>query len=169
MMQRRSIAPMASRITPVLSGSRRPSMPRRWGGRARLRARRCVCLAQAGAADFGTVLPIPATTTDDPSLPGGASLLIGHPLRPLKPATDYVAVVMDSLRDVHGAAYPVPHAVRVALGIEPAGSAEEARLWGYHARRGRCWRGPASIRSTCCASRISRPARRRMRQAACCT
>lgn len=89
--------------------------------------------AQAGSASFGAATVIPATTTDDMAQPGGASLLIGHPLRPLLPAHDYVAVVLDSLRDAAGMPYPVPHAVSVALGQTPAASAEEARLWGYHA------------------------------------
>ncbi len=123
-----------SRITPVLSGFSPPVDAASLGRPGEVAGSPVrLLLAQAGAADYGTVLPIPATTTDDPSLPGGASLLIGHPLRPLRPATDYVAVVMDSLRDVHGAAYAIPRSVRVALGLEPAGSAEEARLWGYHA------------------------------------
>lgn len=123
-----------SRITPVVAGFSPLLSPASLGqpGDVATWPVRLI-VAQAGAADYGRVLPIPATSTDDPALPGGASLLIGHPLRPLAAATDYVAVVMDSLRDINGSAYPVPRAVQVALGLQAAASADEAQLAGYHA------------------------------------
>jgi hypothetical protein len=123
-----------SRITPLVAGFS-PPLDAASLGQAGDAASWPVRLiqAQAGTAGYGTVLPIPATSTDDPSLPGGASLLIGHPHRPLLPATDYVAVVMDSPRDAGGRPYPVPRGVRVALGLDAAASADEARLAGYHA------------------------------------
>lgn len=121
------ITPIVAGFSPLLDAATLGSGADLTGAPVRL------IVAQAGAADYGTVVPIPATSTDDPAVVGGASLLIGHPLRPLAAATDYVAVVMDSPRDIHGQAYPVPRSVRVALGLEAAASADEARLAGYHA------------------------------------
>lgn len=123
-----------SRITPLVVGFSPPLDPAtvsssRGGATGPL----LLIGAQAGAPDFGAVTAVPATTTDDMAQPGGASLLIGHPMRPLLPAHDYVAVVLDSLRDVHGQAYAAPRSVQVALGLAAPASQDDARLWGYHA------------------------------------
>jgi hypothetical protein len=64
---------------------------------------------------------------------GAQALLIGDPLALLEPATDYVAVVTDDLRDDDGMPLEAERATRVALGLEPPASTDEAALAGYHA------------------------------------
>lgn len=60
-------------------------------------------------------------------------LMLGYPRAPLAPATDHVAVVMDSARFNNGMPVTASIATRVALGLEPPASAEEAALFAYHA------------------------------------
>lgn len=123
-----------SRITPLVVGFSPPIDAAQLAAQIQADASPVLLIsAQANAPDFGAVTRVPATITDDMAQVGGASLLIGHPLRPLSPAHDYVGVVLDSLRAASGAAYPAPRAVRVALGLDAPASDEEAKLWGYHA------------------------------------
>jgi hypothetical protein len=87
--------------------------------------------ATPGQPDYGQVVPLKVEAvaeTDDVE-----TLLLGHPLRLLSAATDYVAVVTDVLRTNDGKPVLRPHAVGVALGAEAAQSQEEADLGGYHA------------------------------------
>jgi hypothetical protein len=63
----------------------------------------------------------------------GQTLVIGDRLVLLDPATDYVAVLADTVRARTGDAVPVPRSTRVALGLEAPASEAEARLAGYHA------------------------------------
>ncbi len=91
-------------------------------------------VAQPGAADFATDVPLRThTVNDDEGYPVGTSLLISYPARVLAPASDYVAVVFDSIRDVNGKKYSTPHAQQVALGLADPESQAEANLRGYHA------------------------------------
>ncbi|MFT3711781.1 MAG: hypothetical protein QM817_29435 [Archangium sp.] len=61
------------------------------------------------------------------------SMLIALPEEPLEYATDYVAVVLDSVTDDDGAAFEQPALVKVALGLTPATTESERALFAYHA------------------------------------
>jgi hypothetical protein len=80
---------------------------------------------------FGEEVPVRTSVVlDDKSQ---ASLVIAYPLRPLRYASDYVAVVLDEVKAADGSSYAVEHPVQVALGlVKPVGDAE-AQLAAYHA------------------------------------
>ena len=119
-----------SRVTPIVAGFEAivsPIPPATDGlGPVRL------ILAQPDHPAFGSLVPlrfeVPAASNEDIE-----SLVLGYPLAPLEPGADYVAVVMDDLPIDSGSAPAPSRAALVALGREPAGSPEEAKLAGYHA------------------------------------
>ncbi len=59
---------------------------------------------------------------------GSSSLLIGYPLRPMEPSTDYVAVVVDEVPGMEA-----PRRVKVAVGVDAPGTDEERALLAFHA------------------------------------
>ncbi len=61
------------------------------------------------------------------------SAVVGHPLRPLAPASDYVAIVTDELRAEDGSALEPSQQTRVVLGLASAATQEEADIAGYYA------------------------------------
>lgn len=88
-------------------------------------------LAQHDHADAGREIPLRLETIlrDRDT----ASLVVAHPLSPLEPGADHVVVITDGLLDESGAPVPQDRITRVALGLEPARSEDEAELQGYHA------------------------------------
>ena len=61
------------------------------------------------------------------------SLVIAYPRRPLEPATDYVAVVLDGLKDKDGTQVKPTRGVRIALGLEVPLTKLDAEIAGYYA------------------------------------
>ncbi|MDP1920594.1 MAG: hypothetical protein Q8L14_30405 [Myxococcales bacterium] len=59
---------------------------------------------------------------------GSSSLLIGYPLRPMEPSTDYVAVVVDEVPGVEA-----PRRVKVLAGVDAPTTDEERALVAFHA------------------------------------
>ena len=59
---------------------------------------------------------------------GSSSLLIGSPLRPMEPSTDYVAVVVDE-----GLSVEAPRRVKVLVGVDAPTTDEERALVAFHA------------------------------------
>jgi hypothetical protein len=87
-------------------------------------------LAQPGERE-GEAVPLRLTLVDDEKT--SDSLLVALPERPLEYASDYVAVVLDSVTDDDGAAYEQPALVKVALGLVAPASDGERALFAYHA------------------------------------
>jgi hypothetical protein len=92
-------------------------------------------VASPDAPNYGQEVPIRIEV--DVELQRGTglqtSVLTGDPLEILAPNTEYVVVVLDTLRNTDGEAYETPHVEEVALGLAAPASAEEARIAGYHA------------------------------------
>ena len=88
-------------------------------------------LAQADLPAYGAPVPMRFTVTQSDE--AVESLVVGYPLHPLEANADYVGVVMDDLALDSGPPPSASHVTRVALGLEAAESAEEAKLHGYHA------------------------------------
>jgi len=65
--------------------------------------------------------------------PAGEVLLIGYPRRPLTPASDHVALLVDDVRAADGTAFPQERSTQVALGLLAPASEEEQRFAAYHA------------------------------------
>lgn len=61
------------------------------------------------------------------------SLVLAYPRRPLEPATDYVAVVLDGLKDKDGTPVKASRGVKVALGLEAPLTKIDAEIAGYYA------------------------------------
>lgn len=59
---------------------------------------------------------------------GSSSLLIGYPLRPMEPSTDYVAVVVDEVPGVEA-----PRRVKVLVGVDAPTTDDERALVAFHA------------------------------------
>lgn len=92
-------------------------------------------VATPGAPHYGEEVPLRIETYRDgvrQTTPPPRSVLVGDPLAVLEPETDYLAVVTDDLRAVGGAAPEANRATRVALGLEPPTSTDEAALAGYY-------------------------------------
>lgn len=87
--------------------------------------------AQPGSAREGQRVPLRLTIVNDEQ--STDSLLVALPEQPLEYASDYVAVVLDSVTDDDGVAYEQPALVKVALGLSPASSESERALFAYHA------------------------------------
>lgn len=91
-------------------------------------------VATPGSAHYGEEVPLRIETYDDsPRIASPRHTLVADPLAVLEPETDYVAVVTDDLRDTTGAAPVADPMTRVALGLAPPASADEAALAGYYA------------------------------------
>jgi hypothetical protein len=81
----------------------------------------------------GTAVPLRLRTLVQRGTGVVDTLVIANPLTPFEPATDYVAVLMDSAQVTEG---PMPTAsalTRVSLGLAPATTGTEARYFAYHA------------------------------------
>ncbi|MBL8635319.1 MAG: hypothetical protein JNM40_18985 [Myxococcales bacterium] len=91
-------------------------------------------LAQPGAADEGRPVPLRYAVEQGQGERGiTESFVFAYPLRPLAPASDYVAVVLDDLPIADGAR-PQPSAqTLVALGLRRPTTQSEAELAAYHA------------------------------------
>lgn len=87
-------------------------------------------LAQHDHPSYGALIPMEfdVVTTDE-----GDSLVLGHPLVPLEPGADYVAVVTDELAVDSGDRPTASHLAKLALGLDEATSQDEADFRGYHA------------------------------------
>lgn len=87
-------------------------------------------LAQPDHPSYGALVPLDfdVVQTDD-----GESLVLGHPLAPLEPNADYVAVVTDELPVDSGAPPAASHLAKVALALDEPESQDEADFRGYHA------------------------------------
>jgi hypothetical protein len=120
----------ASSIATAFDAPIASSIPAALDGKGPLR----LVLAQHDHPSYGALVPLEfdVVRTDEDE-----SLVLGHPLAPLAPAADYVAVAMDDLPvdpESPGAAAPVaPHWTRVALALDDPESQEEADVRAYHA------------------------------------
>src|SRR5690606_17986218 len=88
-------------------------------------------LAQHDHPDVGTEIPVRLETHAGSRTE--ASLVIAHPLEPLAAAVDHIVVITDGIVDESGAPIAQDRITRVALGLEPARSEDEAAIQGYHA------------------------------------
>ncbi len=79
---------------------------------------------------LGQDVPLRFNLTLDPER--GESILVAYPRRPMAPATEHVALVLDDLKDDAGAPPPRDRHAAIALGLEPPASAEEAALAAWH-------------------------------------
>ncbi len=125
-----SLADGFSRITPIVAGFKSPLDPASVGAPGSTSMR--LLLAQHDHPKKGESVPLRMTTIPGED-PVTETLVLGYPLRPLEPAADYVAVVMDDLRADGGGALTASRTTRIALGLDKAASQEEADLYGYHA------------------------------------
>jgi hypothetical protein len=92
-----------------------------------------VLLATQPGARFAARVPLRFEVYYNHSGSNPESLLIAYPAAPLAPATEYTAVVLDSVRTVSGTPIARAHDAAVSLGLAPAVSADEAAMFGYHA------------------------------------
>ncbi len=99
------------------------------GGPAALR----LFVASPESPRFGEEVPLGIELRVDPRGERPRSLIVGDPRAMLDPATDYVAVLTDAVRDVDGMPFSNSHLDRVVLGLEAPASEDEAALAGYHA------------------------------------
>lgn len=89
--------------------------------------------AQPGSA-FGNPVAVRYRVVVAPGGPTGRySLLLAYPRAPMAPASEHLAVLLDSARTLDGVAVPISLETRVALGLEPPATEDEARLFAYHA------------------------------------
>lgn len=119
-----------SRASPLLTAFPRPVDPASLGtgDTAALR----LYEAQPGER-FGRQVPLRFDLASADRSPEGEELLIGYPRRPLAPAFDHVALLMDDVRAEDGSAFPQERPTRVALGLVPPATADERALFAYHA------------------------------------
>lgn len=91
-------------------------------------------VASPSSPHYGDEVPLRIETyADPPRVAAPRCTLIADPLAVLEPETDYVAVVTDDLRAATGTSPVADPMTRVALGLDPPGSEDEARLAGYYA------------------------------------
>ena len=116
----------ASSITTAFDAPITSPIPTAQGGKGPMR----LVLAEPDHPSYGALVPLDfdVVRTDDDE-----SLVLGHPLVPLSPGADYVAVVMDDLAVDSGDPPVASHLARVALALDEPLSAEEAEFRGYHA------------------------------------
>ena len=100
----------------------------------------------ATAAEAGNIRMFPVAPGEDVPLwsevvveRGGTadgnplSLVLAYPRRPLEPSTDYVAVVLDGVKDKDGTPVKASRGVLVALGLEVPKTKIDAQIAGYYA------------------------------------
>lgn len=120
-----------SRVTPVVAGFTSALDPDTLGdgvtGALRL------VNAQPGHPRYGELEPLRISVQTQASDDGAESLLIGFPRRPLAAASDYVVVVLDSLRLADGTKPGPSRPVQLALGLTEPLSLDEAKAAAYHA------------------------------------
>jgi hypothetical protein len=118
-----------SRVTPVLEGFSVAIDPASLGVGAEAAVR--LVVAQPGP-DFGHVVPVRLQLVRNDGAEAEESLVLAYPLVPLAPGSDYVAVVLDSLRARDGAPLaPAPEAL-IALGLSAPKTEEDRALARYH-------------------------------------
>ncbi|MBI4955853.1 MAG: hypothetical protein HY908_27790 [Myxococcales bacterium] len=89
--------------------------------------------AEPGSPRRGELVPLHlAQVTRGPGEPP-ETLVYGLPREPLTPNSDYVVVVLDSLRTADGSAPAPSDAARTALGLRSPETEADARLLAYHA------------------------------------
>ncbi len=90
--------------------------------------------AQVGSADYGKPVPL-RFVVEKAQGEGGRpeSFVFAYPLRPLQPASDYVAVVLDDLKTESGQTLSPSPQARLALGLSSPQTEAEAKLYAYHA------------------------------------
>ncbi len=90
--------------------------------------------AQVGSTDYGKPVPLRFVVERGQGEGGREeSFVFAYPLRPLQPASDYVAVVLDDLKTVSGETLSAAPQARVALGLSVPQTEAEAKLYAYHA------------------------------------
>jgi len=82
---------------------------------------------------FGRQVPLRLELATSDASPAGEVVLIGYPRRPLVPASDHVALLLDDVRAADGSAIPQERATQVALGLVSPDGEEEQRYAAYHA------------------------------------
>jgi hypothetical protein len=87
--------------------------------------------AQPLSAREGAAVPLRLTVVNDEV--GTDSLLVALPEEPLEYASDYVAVVLDSVTADDGTPFEQPALVKVALGLVAPATESERALFAYHA------------------------------------
>lgn len=84
-------------------------------------------------AGMGTAVPLRLRAVESRTSGRSETVILAYPLAPLEPATDYVAVLMDSVATTDGPG-PVADAIaRASLGLAQPTTGTEARLAAYHA------------------------------------
>ncbi len=82
---------------------------------------------------FGRQVPLRLELATADVSPAGEVLLLGYPRRPLTPASDHVALLLDDVRAADGSPFPQERSTQVALGLQAPESGEEQRHAAYHA------------------------------------
>jgi hypothetical protein len=126
-----------SRVSPLVTAfsANIPPLATSANGQGPLR----LIMAQAGAIGFGTFVPLRFDVEQNQADDGSTeSFIFGYPLRPLEANSDYVAVVLDDLPVMNGAAMggtPLTPSrlTQVALALVPPATLAEAELAAYHA------------------------------------
>ena len=88
--------------------------------------------AQPDSPGYGSLVPVWMEVVQG-ELSDGGDLLITYPLVPLEPNAEYAVVVLDSLLDAGGAPLAADGPTRVALGLDPVQTDEDAVLAAHHA------------------------------------
>jgi hypothetical protein len=88
--------------------------------------------AQPGEA-YGRQVPLRLELATADASQAGEVLLLGYPRRPLAPAADHVALLLDGVRAADGSALSQEHSTQVALGLVAPVGEEEQRYAAYHA------------------------------------
>src|SRR5690606_2319051 len=113
-----------SRATPIAVLFETPVDPATLEGAVRL------VLAQHDHPERGREVPLRMDTVSNGD---GETLISADPREVLEASADYVAIVTDELRLEDGSTPVAPRSVRVAVGLEPPATLEEAEIAGYHA------------------------------------
>lgn len=91
-------------------------------------------LAQANHPRFGEEVPVRVRVDMNEEEDGGPqSFMFAYPLHALEAGADYVAVVVDDVKTEDGVAVAAEPLAKVALGLSPAATHDEAVLAAYHA------------------------------------
>jgi hypothetical protein len=122
-----------SRVTPLVAGFAAALGPIAPGSSPVTGSVRLL-VAQPDHPGYGEAVPLRVVVEPGEADDGSPeSFVFAYPLRPLAPNADHVALVLDDLPVISGAAPAPSRAATVALGLAPPASPAEARLFAYHA------------------------------------
>lgn len=119
-----------SRLSPLLT-----SFPRAIDAASLVQAdgSPAIALVVAEGPAVGTLEPLRCAPSEEVPAPK-RTVVVCYPRRPLTPATEHVAVVLDDVTFADGAPVPVERTAAVALGLAaPTAGTDEDALFSYHA------------------------------------